>query len=114
MPRFRQGGALSSRDPTTRSIAVRLPADLVSAIDVACAEQGVTPSEFLRGLVSSWVYGKTQLAGPDEGYAQARSMAAQLAMAAVKQALAELPEDHDGARSMLEGYYNEAAKRRRR
>jgi len=114
MVRFRQGGALSSRDLTTRVIAVRLPPDLVSAIDATCAEQGITPSEFLRGIVSSWVYGKSQLAGPDEGYTQARSMAAQLAMVAVKRALAELPEDHDGARSMLEGYYNEAAERRKR
>lgn len=114
MARFRQGGPLSSRDLTTRSIAVRLPPDLVSAIDAACAEQDITASEFLRGLVSQWAYGKSQLAGPDEGYTQARSMAAQLAHAALKRALGELPSDHDGARSMLEGYYIDQAERRGR
>lgn len=114
MPPNTPAQTLSSRDPSTRSIAVRLPGDLAAAIDAACAEQQITASEFLRGLVSQWVYGSTQLAGPDEGYAQARSMASQLAHAALRQALAQIPESHDEARSMLQGYYGEQAERRKR
>jgi hypothetical protein len=106
-------GSLSSRDPSTKSVAVRLSPDLASAVDAVCEEQGITASEFLRGLVSSWVYGKTQLSGPDEGYTQAKSMAAQLAHAALRSALASLPESHDGAATMLQGYYAEQAERRK-
>jgi hypothetical protein len=110
MPR---GPNLSSQDPSNRVIAVRLPGDLASAVDAACAEQNITASEFLRGLVSSWVYGKTQLSGPDEGYAQARAMASQLAHAALRKALALVPDSHEGAQEMLQGYYAEQAERRR-
>lgn len=104
---------LSSKDPTTRSIAVRLPQDLAAAIDAACAEQNITHSEFLRALVSSWVYGQSNLSGPDAGYQQARSMASQLAHAAVSKALETLPESHEGAQTMLQGYYQGLADRRR-
>jgi metal-responsive CopG/Arc/MetJ family transcriptional regulator len=114
MPRFKSGGPLSSRDPSTKPIAVRLPADLVAAIDATCIEQGITQSELLRGLVSQWVYGKTQLAGPDEGYAEARSMASRLAHAALKQALTSLPDSHEGARTMLQGFYAEQATQKRK
>ena len=95
---------LSSRDPSSRPIAVRLPADLVAAVDHACAEHDISPSELIRGIVSQWAYGKTQLAGPDEGYAQARDMAVQIAHAAVQQALEALPDSHSGAKQMLEGF----------
>lgn len=94
---------LSSLDPSSKTVAVRLPADLASAVKLACAQHGMTPSEFLRSLVSEWAYGKTQLTGPDEGYTEARSMATQLAHAALKDALAGLPGDHQAARTMLQG-----------
>jgi hypothetical protein len=89
-----------------------LPADLVAAIDAACDEANITHSEFLRALVEQWAYGKSQLSGPDAGYAQARSIAAQLAHAAVRQALDNLPSTNEEARSMLEGYYNRPKKSR--
>lgn len=104
---------LSSLSPTSRTVAVRLPEDLAAAVEHACTQQDITPSELLRGLVSQWAYGTSQLSGPDEGYAQARSMATQLAHAALKQALKELPENHDGAKEMLQGYFREEAARRR-
>lgn len=107
-------GTLSSRDPSTKSIAVRLPPDLVSAVDAACTEQGITASEFMRALVSEWAYGRSQLSGPDEGYAQARSMASQLAHAAIKKALGELPDTHEQAIEMLRGYFGELAGARKR
>jgi len=97
---------------TSKSIAVRLPLDLVAAIDAACQEHGITPSEFIRGVVSQWVYGTTQLSGPDEGYAQARSMATQIAHVmmrkvhdALGEAIRELPADHAGAVEMLQGFH---------
>ena len=114
MPKFRSGGSLSSRDPSVQSVAVKLPADLIAAIDAACVEQGITKSEFLRGLVSQWVYGKSQLSGPDEGYAQARAMASQLAHAALSRALDGLPDSHETATAMLQGYLTEQANRRRK
>lgn len=122
MPKNRRSSALSSLDPTNKVIAVRLPSDLLAAVNQACQEQGITQSEFLRGLVSQWVYGKTQLSGPDEGYAQARSMASQLAHVivrqtmhqALKEAIASLPETHDAAHAMLQGYYNERSERGKR
>jgi hypothetical protein len=91
-----------------------LPADLANAIEAACAEQNITASEFLRGLVSSWFYGVSQLAGPDAGYAQAKSMASQLAHAALRKALAEIPNEHGEAVTMLQGYYGDQAERRKR
>lgn len=106
--------SLSSRDPTTRSIAVRLPADLAAAVDLACEQNGITASELLRDLVSRWAYGEGQLAGPDHGYTQARSMASQLAHAALKQALAALPDSHEGAAEMLQGYHGQLAGARKR
>lgn len=105
---------LSSRDPSTKSIAVRLPADLAAAIEAACKQHGISASEFLRGLVSQWVYGQSQLAGPDEGYTSARAMASQLAHAALRKALAELPDSHEAARTMLAGYQEEQTERRRK
>ncbi len=114
MPRFKPGGQLSSRDPSTKAIAVRLPPDLLAAIDHACAEQNITHSELLRGLVSQWAYGQSQLAGPDEGYAQARSIASRLAHAALKRALESMPESYEEGRQMLQGYYNEQAAKRRK
>lgn len=110
----REQAALSSRDQTTKSIAVRLPSDLASAVAVACEQQGITASELLRALVAQWAYGQSQLAGPDAGYEQARSMASQLAHAALRQALTKLPTSYNEARSMLEGYYAEQANRRKR
>lgn len=105
---------LSSRDPSTRSIAVRLPPELASAVDAACAEMGVTPSELLRGLIQQWAYGSSTLAGPDAGYAQARSMASQLAHAALKEALSNIPQSHSEATEMLRGYFEGLAGARKR
>lgn len=110
MARLQPGGSLSSRDPSSKAVAVRLPADLAAAVEHACNENNITASELIRGLVSQWVYGKSQLAGPDEGYAQARSMATRLAHVALKQAIASLPESYDGAQQMLQGYYKEVRK----
>ncbi len=107
-------GALSSRDPSTKSIAVRLPAHLVSAVEAACAEQGITASELLRALIEQWAYGSNPLAGPDAGYERARSMASQLAHAALASALKSIPDDHDDAKTMLEGYYTGLAGARKR
>jgi hypothetical protein len=105
--------SLSSRDPSTRSIAVRLPSDLSAAIDAYCAEHNTTASELLRGLVSAWVYGESALSGPDAGYTQAKSMASQIAHAALRDALASVPDTHEGAQAMLKGYYESQADRRR-
>mgnify|MGYP001599690075 FL=1 len=103
MPKNTGAASLSSNDPTTRVIAVRLPADLLAAVDAECSAKDITASEFLRGLVSTWVYGSTSLAGPDEGYAQARALAGRIAHAAVQNALEQIPSDLNGARAMLEG-----------
>jgi hypothetical protein len=114
MDRLRStAGALSSRDPTSKPIAVRLPADLVAAIEHACREHNITASELLRGLVSQWVYGKTALSGPEEGYTEARSMATRLAHAALKEALEKLPLDHGRATEMLNGYYEREREERK-
>jgi len=75
---------------------------------------GITASELLRDLVRRWAYGESELSGPDHGYAQARSMAAQLAHAALKRALGELPPSHGEAAEMLRGYFGELAGARRR
>lgn len=114
MSRFVPGGALSSRLSTAHTISVRLAPDLAAAVDAACEKQGTTHSEFLRDLISRWVYGESQLSGPDEGYSQARSMATQLAFVALKKALSELPDSHQAARSMLDGYHDKEAHRRRK
>jgi predicted DNA binding CopG/RHH family protein len=114
MSKAARTSSLSSLDPSSRVIAVRLPSDLLAAVDTECAAKGITSSEFLRGLVSTWVYGDTQLRGPDEGYAQARSMASQIAHGAVQKALDNLPGDHDEARSMLEGYRTDRSNRKKR
>jgi hypothetical protein len=101
-----RGLGLSSRTGGSKPIAVRLPNDLAAAVEQGCAEQGVTPSELIRGLVAQWAYGTNALAGPDAGYTEARSMATRLAYAALAQALESLPEEHSAARAMLEGHYN--------
>lgn len=111
MANNRPRASLSSRDPTNKPIAVRLPSDLLAAIEAACEEHGITQSEFIRGLISEWAYGKTQLSGPDEGYSQARSMAAQLAHLAVTQAINNLPASHEEALGMLQGAYGNRKKR---
>lgn len=108
-----QSPSLSSRDPSTKSIATRLPAHLVAAVDAACEEQGITASELLRALIEQWAYGTTPLAGPDAGYARARSMAAQLAHSALRKALGELPTTHEEATTQLAGYYDELAAERK-
>lgn len=105
MARFQQGGQFSSRDPSCKAISVRLSGDLCAALEDACAQQGITQSEFLRELIHSWCYGKSQLQGPSDGYRQARSMATQLALAALKNAIAELPDTPEGAAQMLEDTY---------
>ena len=114
MPPNRNAQTLSSRDPSNKSIAVRLPPDLVAAVDAACAEQGITQSELLRTLVASWAYGESKLSGPDAGYLQGRAMAAQLAHAALRKALESLPSSPDEAHEMLQGYLGEQADRRGR
>ena len=106
--------SLSSRDPSTKSIAVRLPAHLVSAVEVACAEQDITASELIRAVIEQWAYGTTPLAGPDAGYQRARGMAAQIAHAALRSALESLPTTHADASTMLQGYLGEQAERRKR
>ncbi len=106
--------SLSSRDPSTKSIAVRLPSHLVSAVEAACEEQGITASELLRALIEQWAYGTTPLAGPDAGYQRARGMAAQIAHAALRRALESLPTTHTDASAMLQGYLGEQAERRKR
>lgn len=107
------GLGLSSRTGHSKPIAVRLPNDLAAAVEQACEEQGITPSELLRGLVARWAYGHdAPLSGPDEGYKTARSMATRLVHALLAQAIAALPEDHEQARAMLEGHYNERASAR--
>jgi hypothetical protein len=87
---------------------VRLPADLVAAVEHACREHNISPSELLRSLVSQWVYGDGALKGPEAGYAEARSMATRLAHVALKEAIKRLPLDHDRANSMLQGFYSGA------
>ncbi len=114
MSKFKSGGSLSSRDPSTQTVAVKLPADLLAALESTCEQQGLTKSEILRGLVSQWVYGKSQLSGVDEGYAQARSMATQLAHVALSRALTALPDSHGAAATMLQGHFEEQAERRRK
>jgi hypothetical protein len=84
---------------------VRLPADLVAAVEHACREHKISPSELLRSLVSQWVYGSTTLQGPEAGYAEARSMATRLAHVALKEAIKRLPLDHHRANEMLQGFY---------
>jgi hypothetical protein len=106
--------SLSSRDPSTKSIAVRLPAHLVSAVEAACAEQDLTASELLRAIIEQWAYGSNPLSGPDAGYQRARGMAAQIAHAALRRALESLPTTHGEASTMLQGYLGEQAERRKR
>jgi hypothetical protein len=105
MPRFRKGGLYSSRDPSARTIAVRLSGDLCSAVEEACSAQGITVSEFLREMIHAWCYGQSQLQSPSDGYRQARSMATQLANAAISRALADLPDTPEGATQMLGEFY---------
>jgi hypothetical protein len=105
MPRFQKGGMLSSRDPECRTISVRLSSDLIKAVEYACAQQGITFSEFLREMIHSWCYGQSQLQSPSDGYRQARGMATQLANAAVSRALADLPDTPEGAAQMLGEFY---------
>lgn len=114
MPSNAKSATLSSRDPSTRSVAVRLPPHLASAVDAATEEQGITASELIRALIEQWAYGSTPLAGPDAGYERARSMAAQMAHAALRSALGSLPATHDEANAMLEGYQGELAGARKR
>ncbi len=104
MTRFIQGGQFSSRDPSAKTLAVRLSGDLCSAVEDACAQQGITTSEFLRELIQNWCYGKSALQAPSDGYRQARAMATQLANIAVSQALQSLPDTVEGAAQMLSDF----------
>lgn len=113
MSKAARTSSLSSLDPSSRVIAVRLPSDLLAAVDAECIAKDITPSEFLRGLVSTWVYGDTQLKGPDEGYAQARAMASQIAHVAVQRALETMPSDFNGARTLLEGHREDRKRNKR-
>jgi hypothetical protein len=108
MARFQQGdGALSSRNPESKTIAVRLTGDLVKAVEDTCAQQGITASEFLREMIHSWCYGgQSTLQEPSDGYRQARSMATQLATVAIQQALRDLPTTPEEATQMLGDFYN--------
>lgn len=114
MPSGRTNTGLSSRDPSTKSIAVRLPPHLASAVAAACEEQGITASELIRALIEQWAYGTTPLAGPDAGYQRARGMASQIAHAALRNALESLPASHAEASTMLQGYLGEQAERRKK
>lgn len=96
---------LSSYNPTSKLVSTRLPADLAAAVEHACREHNISPSELLRNLVSEWVYGKGTLSGPEAGYAEARSMGTRLAFVALKEALKLVPLDHERGVAMLQGHY---------
>jgi len=107
MPRFQPGGQFSSRNPESKTIAVRLSGDLVKAVEDTCAQQGITASEFLREMIYSWCYGgQSTMQSPSDGYRQARSMATQLATVAISQALRDLPDSPEGAAQMLGEFYS--------
>jgi hypothetical protein len=101
-------------DTGSRPIAVRLPNDLVALVESACAQNGLTISELIRALVTQWASGEVSLSGPSEGYTQARSMASQLAMRALQQALRELPETHEEAVTTLQGLQEDFAEQRKK
>ena len=74
---------------------VRIPADLDEQFRMQCDAVGMNASEAIRLLITQWIGGQAPTV--EEGYAEARSIAAQLAHAVVTRALQELPETAEEA-----------------
>lgn len=105
---------LSSADPSSETLSVRVSGELANAVHAFCEQQGIQVGEFLRSAIESGIFGKQGLSGPDLGYQSARSMAAQIAHAVLSDALGKLPETHEEMVAMLQSYYASLADKRRR
>ena len=83
-------------------VCSRLPTNLTEIIDMTAAQSGVSRAELIRGVLESYFFGNTEaLVGVDEGYRQARRLAAQIAQHAIRQALEALPDTFEEAMSQL-------------
>jgi len=92
---------------TGNPICSRLPADLVEILDADASAQGVTRAELIKAILSAHYYGNAStLVGPDNGYIQARRLAPQLAMFALRRALDLLPDDVDLALESIRQMHN--------
>ena len=87
-------------------IGFRVPVEVRQQLLQLCAMQGMSLSDYCRSILVAALNGTGYLAGVDEGYTQARSLAAQLARYMLDHARATLPETYAEAHAL--GIFNGA------
>lgn len=82
-------------------INLRIPVDWYEQILAVCDANGITLSEFVRGVIKPALDGlppgSFHLGGLDEGYRQGRALASKIAHGLLENALASLPDTYEEA-----------------
>lgn len=71
-------------------ICAKLPEDLEYALRDRAEAEGISVSEITRHAIAAFVFGS--IPGAQEGYAQAKRLATQMALQAMHNGLASLPD----------------------